>query len=235
MRKALRIVAVITMVGVSGGAGQSAADSAGIRQAALDYVEGYYEGSVERMDRALHPDFAKRSVMNHPQTNRSLVRPLTRSMMVEMTRAGGGSDTPAEERGIEVHILDVYNNIASVKTVARDFIDYLHIAKWNGEWKILNVLWDANVMEVPTTAEERARYVGTYLLGETEVRVLEEDDHLAVEAEGQGSMALRYQGDHTFVEAFAGGVRLTFEMQDNRAIGFVFQQGGQALRAARVP
>ena len=32
---------------------QSAADSSGIRQAALDYIEGYYEGDGARMERAL--------------------------------------------------------------------------------------------------------------------------------------------------------------------------------------
>ena len=41
---------------------QSPADSAGIRQAALDYIEGYYEGDGARMERALHPELAKRIV-----------------------------------------------------------------------------------------------------------------------------------------------------------------------------
>jgi hypothetical protein len=39
-------------------------------------------------------------------------------------------------------ILDVYENAASVKVVASDWIDYLHLAKWNGSWKIVNVLWE---------------------------------------------------------------------------------------------
>lgn len=38
----------------------SAADSAAIKQTALDYIEGWYEGNAERMERALHPDLAKR-------------------------------------------------------------------------------------------------------------------------------------------------------------------------------
>ena len=32
---------------------------AAIRQTALDYIEGYYEGNAERMERALHPELAK--------------------------------------------------------------------------------------------------------------------------------------------------------------------------------
>jgi hypothetical protein len=28
-----------------------------------------------------------------------------------------------------------------VKLVAGDWVDYMHLAKWNGQWKIVNVLW----------------------------------------------------------------------------------------------
>jgi hypothetical protein len=29
-----------------------------------------------------------------------------------------------------------------VKIVASDWVDYLQVAKFNGEWKIINVLWE---------------------------------------------------------------------------------------------
>ncbi len=41
---------------------QSAADSVGIRAAALDYIDGWYAADGERMERALHPELAKRNV-----------------------------------------------------------------------------------------------------------------------------------------------------------------------------
>ena len=28
------------------------------------------------------------------------------------------------------------------KAVMSGWIDYMHLAKWNGEWKIVNVLWE---------------------------------------------------------------------------------------------
>lgn len=40
----------------------SEADRAVIKESALDYAEGCYEGNAERMERALHPDLAKRIV-----------------------------------------------------------------------------------------------------------------------------------------------------------------------------
>ena len=53
---------------------QTSADSAAIRQAALDYIEGWYEGNAERMERALHPDLAKR-IINVDQRGRSVLVP----------------------------------------------------------------------------------------------------------------------------------------------------------------
>jgi hypothetical protein len=32
--------------------------------------------------------------------------------------------------------------MASVRIDAGMWIDYLHVARWNGEWKIVNVLWE---------------------------------------------------------------------------------------------
>jgi hypothetical protein len=41
----------------------------------------------------------------------------------------------------DVTILDIYEGTASARVDASDWIDYMHLALWNGEWKIVNVLW----------------------------------------------------------------------------------------------
>ena len=51
-------------------------------------------------------------------------------------------DTPAAQRRTDVRILDIFGNTASVRVDADRWIDYLHIAKWNGRWVIINVLWE---------------------------------------------------------------------------------------------
>ena len=120
---------------------QSAADSAGIRQAALDYIEGYYEGNAERMARAVHPELAKR-IVNVDERGRYRLGQMSAMTLVEGTRAGGGRDTPESERRKDVTILDIYQNTASAKIYASSWVDYLHLAKWNGRWVIVNVLWE---------------------------------------------------------------------------------------------
>lgn len=120
---------------------QSAADSAAVRQAALDYIEGWYEGNPERMARALHPELAKRLVRTDRQSGASDVRQMGASELVMQTRRGGGKETPRERQRKEVHLLDIYNDVASVKVDADTWIDYMHLARSDGRWKIVNVLW----------------------------------------------------------------------------------------------
>lgn len=126
---------------------QSAADSAAIRAAALDYAEGWYEGSAERMERALHPDLAKRIVITNPENRRSRLDQMSALTLVQAAGRGAGSGTPAEQRMAEVRILDIFGNTASVRTEMHGWVDYMHLARWNGEWRIVNVLWELKPRE----------------------------------------------------------------------------------------
>jgi len=121
---------------------QTAADSAAIRQAALDYAEGWYESNAERMERAVHPELAKRIVRTDQASGRSRLEQMSAMTLVLGTRRGGGKNTPVEQQQKGVIIFDIFENTASAKAVMADWIDYLHLAKWNGEWKIVNVLWE---------------------------------------------------------------------------------------------
>lgn len=116
--------------------------SAAIRQAALDYIEGWYEGNAERMERSLHPDLAKRIVLRAAASGQDRLNQMSAMGLVQGTRSGGGTRTPPERQQKDVTILDRFENAASVKVIASDWIDYLHLAKINGAWVIVNVLWE---------------------------------------------------------------------------------------------
>lgn len=122
--------------------GQTAADSAGIRQAALDYIEGYYTGDAARMERAVHPELAKRIVQMSPDGRRQMLGQMGAATLIQATRDGGGRDTPDSLRHKDVTIFDIYQNAASAKIYASYWIDYLQLAKWRGRWVIVNVLWE---------------------------------------------------------------------------------------------
>ncbi len=120
---------------------QTAADSAAIRATALDYIEGFYTGDAERMERALHDDLKKRIVERKPGEPEVLDE-MTAEELVNMTAGGGGTGMPDDLKRSDVSILDVYGQMASVKIVAGMWVDYMHLAEVDGEWKIVNVLWE---------------------------------------------------------------------------------------------
>lgn len=139
--KLIFLSSVLVVLSVSSTSAQSAADENAIKQTALDYIEGWYEGNAERMERALHPELAKRIVRTNAEGNSRLDQMSAMSLVLG-TRRGGGKNTPKERQEKEVSILDVYENAASVKVVATDWIDYLHMARFGGRWVIVNVLWE---------------------------------------------------------------------------------------------
>ncbi len=117
-------------------------DEAAIKATALDYLMGWYTGDAERMERALHPDLAKRIVRIDPEGKWDRVDGMSAMTLVQFTRKGYGTKVPVAERQADITILDVFGNAACVRAVARDWVDYLQIGKVNGEWKIINVLWE---------------------------------------------------------------------------------------------
>lgn len=117
-----------------------------ITAAALDYADGWYQGDAARMERCLHPDLAKRAIFKTPQ-GQSRLDQMSALTLVKGARAGWGVNTPLDQHVKEVTVLDIYHNIATVKLVMRDWVDYLHIGRFNDEWVIINVLWELNPQE----------------------------------------------------------------------------------------
>jgi Putative lumazine-binding len=141
MRSSLvTLVLLTTMAGAA--RSQSAADSAAIRSTALDYVEGWYEGNPQRMARALHPELVKRIVVSDTATKQSVLQNMGATALINGTRHGYGKSTPKERQEKAVTILDIFGNASSAKAVMADWIDYMQLAKVNGRWVIVNVLWE---------------------------------------------------------------------------------------------
>lgn len=118
----------------------SDADTKAIRDTALDYIEGWYDGNVERMTRALHPELVKRIVIVEKAGSR--IEQMGASKLIANVRGGGGTKTPKDRQQKDVTILDRFENAAMVKIIASDWVDYLQEAKVDGRWVIVNVLWE---------------------------------------------------------------------------------------------
>lgn len=141
MRKWIIAGSIMALVGMSGSAIRAGADEDAIRQAALDYCESWYTGDAERMEGCLHPELAKR-IIRKDENGRSRLDTMGAMRLVQATRAAWGTRTPKDQQQKDITILDRYENVASAKAVMAGWIDYLHLARVDGEWKIVNVLWE---------------------------------------------------------------------------------------------
>lgn len=135
------LLALVLLTAPGALAAQSRADSAGIQQAAADYIEGWYAGDAQRMTRALHPELVKRIQMTD-SSGTPWIAGMGASQLIRGTQAGGGTRTPAAQRKTEIRILDIFQNAASVRVDAGGWIDYLQLVRSRGRWMILNVLWE---------------------------------------------------------------------------------------------
>src|ERR671923_2370469 len=80
-----------------------------ITQTVLDYFEGWFDGDAGRMERALHPGLAKRSL----EADGWALNETTAEWMIDATARGLGRERGGGDRGIEVEGIDVYGTIAS--------------------------------------------------------------------------------------------------------------------------
>lgn len=124
---------------------QTKQDSIAIKQAALDYIESQHKPNPAQMERALHPRMVKRTFWNDKATGKDYVRETSTESMVLLAESYNkkGDKFPASPKK-EVKFLDISERTASLKLIADEWIDYMHLVKLNGTWKIINVLWQYN-------------------------------------------------------------------------------------------
>ena len=143
-RRFLTLAALALLSTAAPAMAQSAADRDAVRQAALDYVEGIYTVDTSRIERSVSRNLTKRGFWREP--NDTAYRPetvMTFDQLMKLTAAwnkDGKRDTSIKE----VTVLDVLDQTASAKVVAMWGIDYMHLAKYDGRWQIINIVWQAH-------------------------------------------------------------------------------------------
>ncbi|MGB5820550.1 MAG: nuclear transport factor 2 family protein [Saonia sp.] len=124
--------------------GQSS-DEQAIEQAAVDYMESYYNSNQAQMEQAVHHEVAKRHVIE--REGFPIVKNMGYTELVSLTKLDGRKWAKEKDMplSVDVTILDIDGPIASIKasTNQYDFYDYMHLAKIDDQWKIINVLWDS--------------------------------------------------------------------------------------------
>ena len=122
---------------------QTNEDREAVRQAALDYIESIYEVNPGLVERSVHPDLAKRGFFIKKGETAYSPHTMTFAQLVELAKNYNKNGAVPKDAPKEVMIFEVSDQTASAKVTASWGIDYLHLAKYEGHWKIINILWQS--------------------------------------------------------------------------------------------
>jgi Putative lumazine-binding len=115
-------------------------DEDAIRDIVLDYVEGWFDGDAQRIERALHPQLVKRC-RGIEGDDPDALETLTQRDMIDATAEGIGREEDAEDRRISIEITNLSDGVASVTCLCHRYVDLLQLIRMPEGWRIINAAW----------------------------------------------------------------------------------------------
>ena len=113
-----------------------------IRQVGLDYVEGIYNVQPERIERSVHPSLVKRGFYKKDASTPYTEMPMTYDQLVNLARTWN-KERKRDTKVKKVEVLDMLDQTAVVKVTAAWGVDYMLVGKYDGKWKISQILWQS--------------------------------------------------------------------------------------------
>ena len=149
-------VVATTFTGPTTGLAQTAADSAAVRAAVSDYVEGFYQGDSTRLVRSVRPDVYKYGFWHHRDSTvyhgEQMTWPEFHSYANRVKARGGRGAPPNAPKVIQ--LLDVQDQTAAAKLTAWWGTDYLLLGRYGGTWMISHVLWQSPPKQTARAAKQ---------------------------------------------------------------------------------
>ena len=112
-----------------------------VRATTSDYIEGWFDGDAKRMERALHPELAKRC-RGIEGADPDALETLSAREMIDATADGEGQREDAPDRQIEIEIDYLSDDIASVRCGCHRYVDLLQLVRMPEGWRIVNAAWE---------------------------------------------------------------------------------------------
>jgi hypothetical protein len=112
-----------------------------VRRAALDYVDGFYEGDTVKLVRALRPELFKYGFWRD-STGRYAGERMTFDEAIAYAKRVKARNRPVDPKWPrQADVLDVQDQTAAAKVTAWWGTDYLLLGKYEGRWMIAHVMW----------------------------------------------------------------------------------------------
>lgn len=117
-------------------------DSLEIKSKALGYLVALQQLKPELMDAILNDNLNKITVGYDRNTKMQFGKATTKEQMIQFAEDWNKSGTqfPFNPKN-QVKILDIYDQIATVRLISDNWVEYLQLIKLNGNWEIMNLIW----------------------------------------------------------------------------------------------
>lgn len=119
-------------------------DEAAVEQAVVDYVEALYQVQPDRIERSVHPALEKLGLYR-PADAKAYRTPskMTFEQLRELAGQWNKDGREGKDLEYDVQVLDVLDVTASARLTAKWGVDYMHLAKQDGRWRIVQILWQS--------------------------------------------------------------------------------------------
>jgi hypothetical protein len=122
-------------------------DEAAVRKAALDYVLALYEADASRVERSVDRELTKFGYYHNGEAYRGTAMTYAELHDLAKTYNDGHSRFDPDTTAHEVVVFEVLDKTASARITAHWGVDYMHLAKVDGQWRIRNILWQSRLRD----------------------------------------------------------------------------------------
>ncbi|PHS62864.1 MAG: hypothetical protein COB12_10190 [Flavobacterium sp.] len=117
-------------------------DSTEIKRIALGYLIALQDLKPELMNEVLNDSLNKITVGWDRTSKKEFAKATTKAQMIEFATSWNKSNTKFPTKpSNQITVLDIYNRIANVKLVSDNWVEYLHLIKLDGNWSVINLIW----------------------------------------------------------------------------------------------
>ncbi|MCB9278819.1 MAG: nuclear transport factor 2 family protein [Lewinellaceae bacterium] len=135
-------IALLLCTGIPAFAQDAAADAKGAEQAMMDYLDGFYEGDTAKIIRSVLPEVAKYGYWKDEKTGKYGGEAMSfQEMLNYANRVKERKRFPKPDAPKKVELFEVQDQTAAGKVTAWWGTDYILLGKYDGKWKIVQVLW----------------------------------------------------------------------------------------------
>lgn len=115
-----------------------------VHNAIEDYVLALYNVEPDRIARSVDTTLHKIGYYDHDEKSYNHV-PMTYQQLYDLAAHWNKNGDQANDESPKViDIYEVHDKTASAKLTAKWGIDFMHLSKVDGRWKINNIMWQSN-------------------------------------------------------------------------------------------